>query len=168
MKDLEELRYFLRIEFARSKKDILMHERKYTLELISETGLNAAKPAGTPIDTNTKLTPKQYDDETHKSTRSHMTGDDPLTNQGTYQRIIGKLLYLTMTRPDISFGVQTLSQFLQQSKKSHMTAALRIVRYVKNQPGQGFLLSSCPENTIIAFCDADWASYPQIRRSVIG
>lgn len=114
-----------------------------------------AKPTGTPIDTNTKLTAKQYDDEVHKSAGSQRTGDDPLTNQGTYQRIIGKLLYLTMTRPDISFGVQTLRQFLQQPKRFHMTAALRIIRHVKNQPGQGVLMSNSPENTITVYCDAD-------------
>jgi len=126
MKDLGELRYFLGIEFARSKQGILMHKRKYAPELIFETSLNAAKPAGTPIDTNSKLTTKQYNKETQ------MPEDDPLNNQGAYQRIVVKLLYLIMTRRDISYGVQTLSQFLQQLKKSHMIAALRIVRYVKN------------------------------------
>nr|XP_016437497.1 PREDICTED: uncharacterized mitochondrial protein AtMg00810-like [Nicotiana tabacum] len=70
-----------------------------------------------------------------------------------------------MTRPDISFSVQTLSQFLQQSKRSHMGAALRVVRYIKNQPGQGFLLSN---NNILAYCDADWAACPYTRRSVAG
>lgn len=56
MKDLGELKYFLGIEFARSKHGIIMHQRKYALELISEAGLSAAKPVVTPIDTNMKLT----------------------------------------------------------------------------------------------------------------
>nr|XP_016467178.1 PREDICTED: uncharacterized protein LOC107789823 [Nicotiana tabacum] len=103
MKDLGELKYFLSIEFARSKYGIIMHQRKYALELISEAGLSTAKPAGIKSE------------------------EDPLTDQQVYQRLIGKLLYLTVTRPDISFGVQTLSQFLQQPKKSHMDAALRII-----------------------------------------
>ena len=55
-KDFGELKYFFGIEFARSKKGILMHQRKYALELISETGLGAAKPAMTPMDANVKLT----------------------------------------------------------------------------------------------------------------
>lgn len=55
MKDLGELKYFLSIEFARSKYGIIMHQRKYALELISEAGLSTAKPAVTPIDTNMKL-----------------------------------------------------------------------------------------------------------------
>lgn len=54
-----------------------------------------------------------------------------LEDVGQYQRVIGRLLYLTLTRPDIAFSVQTLSQFLQQPKKSHWDAAMRIIRYVK-------------------------------------
>ncbi|XP_019241295.1 PREDICTED: uncharacterized protein LOC109221285 [Nicotiana attenuata] len=108
-----------------------MHQRKYALELISEVGLAAAKPAITLIDVNIKLTSKQYNDSI-----------------------------------DIAFGVQTLSQFLQQPKRSHMEAALRIVKYVKSQPGQGILLSSTRNNTITAFWDADWAACPLTRKSV--
>lgn len=110
MKDLGELKFFLRIEFARSKKGILMHQRKYTLELVFELGLGAAKPFFTPIDTNIKLTTKEYDD--HVCSKEHGISDPP-SNMHAYQRLIGKLLYLTMTRRDISYCVQTLSQFLQ-------------------------------------------------------
>ena len=134
MKDLGELRYFLGIEFARSDQGILMHQRKYTLELISETRLNSSKPAATPMDTNVKLTTKQLDEYIRSGNSEKSNANDPLVDQGAYQRLIGKLLYLTVTRPDIAFGVNTLSQFLQQPKKSHMEAALRIVMYVKNQP----------------------------------
>ncbi|XP_055814369.1 uncharacterized mitochondrial protein AtMg00810-like [Solanum dulcamara] len=94
--------------------------------------------------------------------------DDPLTDQSAYQRLIGKLLYLNMTRPDISFSTQTLSQFLNQPKKSHMDAALRIVRYLKRQPGQGILLSSHSNNQVSAYCDADWAACPLTRKSITG
>jgi len=141
-----------------------MHQRRYALELLAELGLGAAKPAGAPIDYNLKLTSKQFDDHV-----KHMKPDnDPPTDQRAYQRLVGKLLYLTMTRPDIAFSVQTLSQFLQSPKKSHMEAAVRVVRYVKNQPGLGVLLSSSSEEKVSAYCDADWASCPQTRRSVTG
>lgn len=160
MKDLEELKFFLGIEFERSKARITMHQRKYALELVSEVGFSASKPTGTPIDVNIKLTSKQYDDELRKEV------EDPLVDQHVYQKLIGKLLFLNMTRPDITFSVQTLSQFLQQPKKSHMDAALRIVKYIKKNPGQGILLSSNIDNTITVYCDADWATCPLTRKSV--
>uniref|UniRef100_A0A3Q7HKI0 Reverse transcriptase Ty1/copia-type domain-containing protein n=1 Tax=Solanum lycopersicum TaxID=4081 RepID=A0A3Q7HKI0_SOLLC len=138
-----------------SAAGILMHQRKYALELIAEVGLTAAKPAGTPIYINVKLTSKLYDEHVNKEQEE---SNDPLVDQTTYQKIIGKLLYLNMTRLDISFSTQTLSQFLQQPKRSHLDAALRVIRYLKKQHGQGLLLASDSDGQVTAFCDADWAS----------
>ncbi|XP_060172783.1 uncharacterized mitochondrial protein AtMg00810-like isoform X1 [Lycium barbarum] len=166
MKNLGELRYFLGIELARSKSGILMHQGKYALELISELGLGAAKPVATPLEVNAKLTPKEVDDLIKSSTSQGE--NDPLADVSTYQRIIGKLLYLTITRPDIAFSVQILSQFLHQPKKSHLDAAMRIVRYVKDQSGHGILLSSNSQEQVSAYCDGDWAACPNSRKSVTG
>lgn len=157
MKDLGELKYFLGIEFARSEKGVLMHQRKYALELISGTGLGAAKPAMTPMDTNVKLTTKEYDDHVYKDT----TEKEPMADQSSYQKLIGKLLYITMTRLDISFYVQTLSQYFQAPKQSHMEAASRVVKYLKKQPGQGILLSSSGSYEVSAYADAGWAAFPK-------
>lgn len=106
MKDLGELKYFLGIEFARSEKGIIMHQRKYSLELISELSLAASKPTCTPFDTSVKLTTREYDEHTNKNCEK----DPFIPNKGSYQRLIGKLIYLTVTRPDISYSIQTLSQ----------------------------------------------------------
>uniref|UniRef100_A0A1S4DLR9 Uncharacterized mitochondrial protein AtMg00810-like n=1 Tax=Nicotiana tabacum TaxID=4097 RepID=A0A1S4DLR9_TOBAC len=162
MKDLGELKYFLGIEFARSHQG--MHQRKYTLELISELGLGVAKPAATPIEANVKLTNKKYDENIGVL---EGTTDEILTDPSKYQRLLKKLLYLTITRPDIAYSVQTLSQFMQKPKRSHMEAAQRVVRYVKGHPGQGILLSSRKMNTITTYCDADWAACPLTRKSDI-
>lgn len=67
--------------------------------------------------------------------------DELLKDVTTYQTLTGGLLYLTHTRPDIAYGVQHLSQFLYRPKKSHYEAALRILRYIKKDPGQGILLA---------------------------
>lgn len=93
------MKYFLGIEFARCEKGILMHQRKYLLQLISETGLGASKPAMTHMDTIVKMTSKEYDD--HLSKGNDQT--EAMVDQSCYQKLIGKLLYLTMTIPDISF-----------------------------------------------------------------
>ncbi|XP_070016050.1 uncharacterized mitochondrial protein AtMg00240-like [Nicotiana sylvestris] len=165
MKDLGELKYFFGIEFVRSSQGLLLHQRKYTLELISELVLGAAKPAATPLELNVKLTTQGYNE--HTSTINNL--DDALLSDATrYQRLLGKLLYLTVIRPDIVFSVQTLSQFMQKPKKSHMEATLRVIIYVKNHPGQGVLLSSQKKGVISGFCDADWEACPLTRKSVTG
>ncbi|XP_069152641.1 uncharacterized protein [Solanum lycopersicum] len=150
MNDLGELRYFLGIEFVRCEAGMVMHQRKYALQLIDEVGLSGAKPSGTPMDVNVKLTLKQYDDQTKENQ------GDKLVDPDAYQKLIGKLQYLNMTRHDISFSVHTLSQFLQQPKKCHMDAVLRVVKYIKKQPVQGLLLSSSSSTKITAYCDVDW------------
>jgi len=96
IKDLRDLRYILGLEIARSKKGIMMNKKKYALELLTDVvGLLACKPALTPIDNHVKLS----------STRSV-----PFTNVQAYRRLIGRLVFLTNTRLDITFFVQQLSQ----------------------------------------------------------
>jgi len=163
MKDLGDLRYFLGIEFARSHKGIVMHQRKYSLEIISEAGLGAAKPASTPIDPYVQLTTKEYD-EINGTGKEDKLLEDP----AVYRRLIGKLLYLNVTRPDIAFATQTLSQFLHQPKQSHLNAAIKVVKYVKGQAGLGVLFSSKNNKQLKVYCDSDWGACLHTRRSVTG
>ncbi|XP_055825307.1 uncharacterized mitochondrial protein AtMg00810-like [Solanum dulcamara] len=120
VKDLGTLRYFLGIEVMRSEKGILLNQRKYSLELISEVGLSGARPASTPLEANHKLTIVDYD--VHVGNKADLEVEDLVG----YQKLIGKLIYLTITRPDICFAVQVLSQFMQRPKQSHLDAAMRV------------------------------------------
>ncbi|XP_018633968.1 uncharacterized mitochondrial protein AtMg00810-like [Nicotiana tomentosiformis] len=160
VKNLGELRYFLGIEVLRSQKGILLNQRKYALELISGVGLSGSKPVSTPLELNQKLTTLEYDAHVGK------LGDPELGDITAYQKLIGKLLYLTITRPDISFAVQTLSQFMQSPKQSHMDAALWVVKYIKGAPGLGVLLHAKPIDSLTAYCDAYWAVCPNTMRSM--
>ena len=81
----------------------------------------------------------------------------PLTDVTSYRKLVGKLNYLTNSRPDIAFAVQYLSQFLQSPTQDHMTAALHTLRYVKKDPSQGLFFNDDPDFSLQAFCDSDWA-----------
>jgi len=153
MKDLGRLKYFLGVEVARSPFGIFLCQRKYALDIITETGLLSAKPASTPCEENHRL---------------GLATGPPLIDPSSYRRLVGRLIYLCFTRPDLTYSVHILSQFMQQPRVEHWHAALRVVRYLKGHPGQGILLPSNNDLQLYGWCDADWASCPLTRRSLTG
>ncbi|KAL6320196.1 hypothetical protein AAG906_004705 [Vitis piasezkii] len=124
----------------------------YALEIIEDVGLLGTAPIDTPMERGLKLSDKS----------------DLLKDQGHYRRLVGRLIYLTVSRPDITYAVHVLSRFMHQPRKSHMEATLRVVRYLKNALGQGLLFSSNNDFRLRAYCDSDWAGCPLTRRSTIG
>ena len=153
IKDLGNINYYLGIEFLRNSKGITMTQRKYALDLIDFALLQDEKPAKTPLDSRYKLTP---------------TDGEPLSNPSRYRTLVGKLIYLTINRPDIAFATQLLSQFSQNPHTSHMKALCRVIRYIKLSPGQGLFFPRYNLITLHAYCDSDWANCPTTRRSISG
>ncbi|GKA77188.1 retrovirus-related pol polyprotein from transposon RE1 [Tanacetum coccineum] len=151
IKDLRPLYYYLGIKFLRNKTGLVLTQRKYTLDLVTYVGLLDTKPSATPLDLNKKLTPDN---------------GDLLPDPSFYRALVGKLLYLTITRPDLSFAAQTLSQFLQQPRSTHMKALLKVIRYVKLSMGQGLIFPTKNDLHLTTYCDSGWASCPFTRRSV--
>ena len=90
------------------------------------------------------------------------------SNPERYRRLVGKLIYLTITRSDLSYPVGVLSQFMQNPHIDHWNVVIRILRYVKGNPGQGFLYENKGSTQVVAYCDADWAGCPIDRRSTTG
>ncbi|GJZ90542.1 uncharacterized mitochondrial protein-like protein [Tanacetum coccineum] len=97
-----------------------------------------------------------------------MDTGDLLPDPSYYRTLVGKLLYLTITRPNLAFAAQALSQFLQQPRTLHMKALIKFLRYVKLSTGQGLFFPTQNNLYLIAYYDSDWASCPFIRRSVTG
>ena len=149
-KNLGKLKYFLGIEVAQFNSGVVISQRKYTLDILTTTSILDCKPVDTPMDMNVKLVPSQ---------------GEPLRDLKRYRRLVGKLNYLTITRPDISFLVSVVSQFLQSPCDSHRDVAVRILSYVKGKPGQGVLYENRGQTQIVGYNDADWVGSPTDRRS---
>ncbi|XP_020555103.1 uncharacterized protein LOC110013287 [Sesamum indicum] len=153
IKDLDNARYFLGLEIARSSDGLYLAQTKYVHDIIKDTGMSAAKSIKTPFPLGLKLA---------------TASGAPLSQPDQYHRLIGRLLYLGFTRPDISHSVQQLSQFLTRPCDAHWRATLHVVRYLKGEPSKGLFFPTTCNFELTAYCDGDWASCTDSRRSLTG
>ncbi|XP_058733061.1 uncharacterized mitochondrial protein AtMg00810-like [Vicia villosa] len=96
------------------------------------------------------------------------TDGESLADVSAYQRLIGKLMYLTISRPGIAYAVNRLSQFMQKSRTSHLAGVHHVLQYLKGTPDKGLFFPSKSSYRITAFADADWGSCKVTRKSTIG
>ncbi|GJS53668.1 ribonuclease H-like domain-containing protein [Tanacetum coccineum] len=143
--DLGKLKYFLGIEVVDAEKGICLNQRKYVLDLLSEYGMLVCKPAKTPLVSKLVISNEACEK------------DRLLDNITDYQKLMGKLIYLTNTRPDISYDEHCLSQFMHFHLKSHLKIAFKILRYFKSCPGLGIHIVKTSGMFLNAYSDADWA-----------
>ncbi|KAK9038646.1 hypothetical protein V6N11_023503 [Hibiscus sabdariffa] len=154
LKDLGELSYFLGVEVQRTEGELILSQRKYILELLERTKMTQAKLASTPLIVTSKLTKDE---------------GSLIEDARGFRSIVGALLYLNHTRPDIAFAVNKVAQFMHAPREAHWEAVKRILKYLNGTLNFG-LVFRCDklETGLVAFADADWGSNLNDRRSISG
>jgi hypothetical protein len=146
--EMQNLKHRLANEFG-----IFISQRKYILDLLKETRMLRCKAIDNPVEVNVKL---------------DKCGESPLMDKGRYQRLVGRLIYLSRTGPDIAYAISVVSQFMHSPREPHMEAIYRILRYLKSSPGKELLFSPHDHLKIEAYTDANWAGSITDRRSTSG
>lgn len=142
IKDMGNLSYFLGIEAVRTKDGLHLMQRKYVTDLLTKTNMLHSKPVSTPMASSPKLTLKS---------------GSPLSDPREYRQVVGSLQYLSLTRPDISYAVNRLSQFMHSPTTCHWLAVKRLLRYLSGTLSHGIYLRKQSQAPLHAFSDADWA-----------
>jgi hypothetical protein len=153
MNELGLLSYFLGMEVTQSEQGCFLCQKRFTMKLQNKFVMENCKPVSTPTVLRQKL----------------MKEDGaPKTDGKAYRSLVGSLLYLTATRPDIVFTVNYLSRFMQSPSQIHFVAAKRVLRYLKGtlEFGMHFVKSSSVK--LVGFSDSDWAGSDEEMMSTSG
>ena len=150
MSMIGELTHFLGLQIRQQDSDIFLSQSKYAKNLVKKFGLEFASFVRTPISSNVKLTV----DLLGKSVDSSL-----------YRSMIGSLLYLTASRPDISYSVGVCARYQANPKESHMIALKRIIKYVKTTANFGVWYNKDTNDVLVGYSDADWAGNADDRKS---
>jgi hypothetical protein len=150
MKDLGELKFFLGIEVIRTPEGIWLLQRQYALDMLSKYGMAGCKPISVPLDQNGKLS---------------ADAGEVLEDANMYRKIVGSLIYMTITRLDLNYTVGLESQFMQVPRKSHLDGVSHTLRYVSATTNYGLFYEASTELQVHGYIDADWPGSISDRRS---
>ena len=153
LKTLGSVSYFLGFEAYRDHTGLYLTQQKYVQDLLLKTNMTQAKSAATPMCANQKLA---------------LSDSKKFDNPTAYRSTVGALQYLTMTRPDISFAMNKLSQYLQEPTIQHWVACKHVPRYLKRTSQLELHFKPVLRMNLECFTDADWANNLDDRRSTSG
>ncbi|GJY30080.1 putative ribonuclease H-like domain-containing protein [Tanacetum coccineum] len=153
MSSMGELTFFLGLQVQQKKKGIFISQDKYVNEILRKYNYTDVKSASTPTDLEKPLV---------------QDGDAADVDEHLYRSMIGSLMYLTASRPDIMFAVCACARFQVSPKTSHLLAVKRIFRYLKGKPSLGLWYSKDSPLELVAYTDSDYAGATQDRKSTTG
>jgi hypothetical protein len=153
MSMMGELTFFLGIQVKQTKQSTFMHQAKYTNDLMKKYNMAELKPVSTPMSSVASLSPDE---------------DGKAMDQTEYRSMIGSLMYLTATRPDIQFIVGLCARFHASPHSSHRMTVQRVFRYLKHTPEFGIWYSTSSSLDLVSFSDADFAGCGIDRKSTSG
>jgi hypothetical protein len=153
MKDLGLMNYFLGIEVWKSPERIFLNQGKYAVKMLKRFDMLECKSMNIPMETKLKLL---------------VDTSSELIDAMLYRQIIGSLMYLTNTRLDICFFMNTLSQFLVEPRHVHLVAAKHVMKYLKGTLHCGLSYDGDHDFTLSGYTDSDWAESVSNRKSTSG
>ncbi|GAU16981.1 hypothetical protein TSUD_37390 [Trifolium subterraneum] len=142
--------YFLGIELVPSRKGLFLSQHKFIRDILEKFDMDAAKPTHTPLSTSTTLT---------------LNDGTAAADSTLYRQIIGALQYLNLTRHDLSFAINKLSQFMHKPTSLHLQHLKRVLRYIKATLNFGILLRKSSTLNLQTYTDADWGGNADDRTS---
>jgi hypothetical protein len=153
MSDLGLMHYFLGIEVVQASGGVFISQKKYILEILDRFKMKDCNSVSTPTEFGLKLT---------------KSGSGKKVSSTLYKQIVGSLMYLTSTRPDIMHAVSLISRYMENPTEQHLLAAKRIFRYLKGTSDFGILYKKGARENLYGFSDSDYAGDQDDRKSTSG
>eukprot|EP00253_Pinus_taeda_P024772 PITA_24772 len=153
MTDLGLLRFFLGIEVKQTENGIIISQAKYVAEILERFKMHNNKSAPIPIVIELKLSKENWSNN---------------VNLTLYKSMIGILMYLNATSPDIMYVVSFVSRFMETPKETHWQATKRILRYVNGTKQYGILYTTTSGFRLVGYTDIDWVGSVDDRKSMLG
>lgn len=149
IKDLGALHFFLGIQVRRDAAGFHLNQAQYAEDILERAGMANCKPATTPVEVQPKLS---------------ATDGEVVTDATFYRSITRALQYLTLSHPDIAYGVNQACLHMHAPRDVHWNLVKRILRYIRGTINHGITISTTPSTTLTVYSDADWAGCPDTRR----